>query len=70
MERPAGSITEPIDTVLVVAALPLVEALSADPVVAARASDVAGDLLGMLEDRQASLGLAGELLLSHQVPLS
>jgi hypothetical protein len=68
--RSAGSVTEPIDTVLVVAALPRVEALSADPVVAARTSDVAGDVLGVLEDRQASLGLAGELLLGQKVPLS
>jgi len=56
--------------VFVVSALLGVEALSTDSVVAAFECDVAGDFFGVLEDRQASPGLAGELVFGHQVPLS
>ena len=67
---PAGSVPQAVNAFVVVAPLPRVEALAADPVVPARQGDVAGHFLGVEEDRQAPLGLPGELLLGHQVSQS
>jgi hypothetical protein len=64
---PVGPVPEPVQAVGVVAAAPGVEALAADAVVAAGQADVAGDLLSMAQDRQASLGHPGQLLLGHGV---
>jgi hypothetical protein len=62
-----GAVPEPVQAVGVVAAAPGVEALAADAVVAAGQGHVAGDLLSMAQDRQASLGHPGQLLLGHGV---
>jgi hypothetical protein len=51
----AGSVLQPFETELLMASLPGVEGLPGDPVVPARHGDVAGDLLGVVEDRQAVL---------------
>jgi hypothetical protein len=56
--------------VLFVSALPPVEAGAADSVVPARSCDVAGHFFGVLQDRQASLGLAQELLFGHLISFS
>jgi len=62
-----GAVPEPVQAVLVVALAPLVEHLAADAVVAAGQRHVAGDLLSVTKDRQASLGATGQLLLGHRV---
>src|SRR5512133_2517639 len=64
---PVGAVPEPIQAQLVVAPAPRVEHLAADAVVAAGQADVAGDLLGMAQDRQATLGPPEQLLLGHGV---
>jgi hypothetical protein len=64
---PVGTVPQPVQAVGVVALAPLVEYLPADAVVAARQGDVAGDLLSMAQDRQASLGHPEQLLLGHGV---
>jgi hypothetical protein len=66
-EGPVGTVPEPVQAVSVVAALPGVEALAADAVVAAGQRHVAGDLLSMAQDCQAALGHPGQLLLGHGV---
>ena len=48
---PVGPVPEPVQAVRVVAPAPGVEALAADAVVAAGQGDVAGDLLGVAQDR-------------------
>jgi hypothetical protein len=67
--NPSGPnlLQEPVQPVGVVAPAPGVEALAADAVVAAGQADVPGDLLSMVQDRQASLGHPGQLLLGHGV---
>ena len=64
---PVGAVPEPVQAVGVIAASPLVEALAADAVVAAGQRHVAGDLLSVAQDRQASLGHPEQLLLGHGV---
>src|SRR5918996_4125333 len=65
-----GAVPEPDETFLLVAAIPDVERLPADPVVAARLGDVAGDLLGMADHLQTVFRLPLELLLGHARPPS
>jgi hypothetical protein len=48
---PVRAVPEPVETLGVIAALPGVEALAADAVVAAGQGDVAGDFLSMAQDR-------------------
>ena len=62
-----GAVPEPVQAVGVVAAAPGVEALAADAVVAAGQGHIAGDLLSVAQDRQASLRPSGQLLLGHGV---
>jgi hypothetical protein len=62
-----GAVPESVQAVGVVATLPGVVALAADAVVAAGQRYVAGDLLSMAQDRQASLGHPEQLLLGHGV---
>src|SRR5262245_33064421 len=62
-----GAVPQPVQAVGVVAALPGVEALAGAAVLAAGQGDVAGDLLSVAQDRQASLGHPGQLLLGHGV---
>jgi hypothetical protein len=64
---PVGAVPEPVQTVGVVAAAPGVEALAADAVVATGQGNVAGDLLGMAQDGQATPGHPEQLLLGHGV---
>jgi hypothetical protein len=64
---PVGAVPEPVQAVGVVAALPAVEALAADALVAASQRDVAGDLLSMAQDRQAPRRPSGQLLLGPGV---
>lgn len=61
--RRAGAVAQALDAFLLVAPLLPVEAVAADPVVPAGQRDVPGDLRGVSQDRQASLGLAVLLLL-------
>ena len=62
-----GAVSEPVQAVGVIAPTPGGEALAADAVLAAGQGDVAGDLLSMAQDRQASLGHPGQLLVGHGV---
>jgi hypothetical protein len=62
-----GAVPEPVQAVGVIAPTPGVEALAADTVVAAGQADVAGDLLSVAQDGQASLGHPEQLLLGHGV---
>src|SRR4051812_29452614 len=63
----AGAVTQAVQALGVIAALPGVEALAADAVVAAGQGDVAGDFLSVAQDRQAPFGRPGQLLLGHGV---
>jgi hypothetical protein len=65
--RAVRAVPEPVQAMGVIAPAPLVEDLAADAVVAAGQADVAGDLLGMAQDRQATLGHPEQLLLGHRV---
>jgi len=62
-----GAVPEPVKAVGVIAPAPGVEALAADAVGAAGQADVAGDLFSMTQDRQATIGHPGQLLLGHGV---
>jgi hypothetical protein len=64
---PVGAVPEPVQAIRVVASAPGVEHLVADAVGAAGQRDVAGDLLSMAQDRQASRGHPAQLLLGHGV---
>jgi hypothetical protein len=68
--RTARAITQAVESLGLVAALPGVEALPGDPVVATGGGDVAGHFLSVLKDRQPSLGLSVEMSFGHQVCLS
>ena len=64
---PVGTVPEPIQAIGVIAAPPGIEALAADAEVAAGQRHVAGDLLSVAQDGEASLGHPGQLLLGHGV---
>ena len=64
---PVGAVPEPVQPIRVIAAPPGGEALAAAAVLAAGQADVAGDLFSVAQDRQASLGHPGQLLLGHGV---
>src|SRR5829696_5823507 len=63
--RPPRAVLQSVRPLAVEAALPGVEQLSADPVVATRHRHIAGDFLGMAEDGQASTHLTIEQWITH-----
>jgi hypothetical protein len=54
-----GAVPEPVQAIRLIAPAPLVEHLTADAALAAGQRHVAGDLLSVAQDRQASLGHPG-----------
>jgi hypothetical protein len=68
-QRPLGPVPQAFDAMGLVAAVPDVVALAADAVVAAGQGDVAGDLLGMADDRQATPHLTRQLQIAQWVSL-
>jgi len=66
--RTMRPVPESNETLLLVAAIPDVERLPADPVITARLGDVAGDLPGVADHLQTVLRLPLEFLLGHARP--
>ena len=64
VHRSTRAVLEPVEALLVVAALPPVEHRAADAVVPADRRDVAADLLGVLQHRQPALGPPEQVLLA------
>ena len=63
----ARAVPQTVPALFLVEMLPSVDHLPADPEVAAGSGHVAGDLLGVLQDRQAVLGPPLELPLTRRV---
>jgi hypothetical protein len=61
--RTMGAVPKSNETLLLVAAIPRVERLPADPVIATRLGDVAADLLGVADHLEPMLRLPIKLLL-------
>ena len=75
VQRSAGAVLEALQALVFVSALPPVEDVAADAVVAAGGGDVSADLLRMLQHRQAPIRPPDQILLtphtiSHAAPFT
>jgi hypothetical protein len=69
-QRAPGTVSQPVHTLIAIAAQPGVVHLPTDAEVPAAQGDVAGDLLDMFDDRQATAHLTGQLGFTHPVSVS